>query len=571
MLIDDLHLFTGRTDRAKDIARSIVNDLGPQASMSVLYTSGEHSIEITEDRSELLAAIDQLKGRRLVPRPIPGRDSGDKEFYDNMTAYKTLEDAARMLTSGAARRKAFVLVSEGIGKDLTGVFDGPITPCEMKNPMAPCHHDVSLRQMMDAMQRSNVATYAIDPRGFVSTEDLAAECRPSPAGNCDPCMGDCPGQVPDWDGWVRGAQHGLEITAKASGGFAITNTNDFTTGLGRIIDDLDHYYLLGFYPSDPQGKGYRPIEVRVNRPGVTLHYRTGYDPGGPPPPKNADPLMGLASGAIPETGLALRLMASPLVGRTIVALEVTEPTAGLTAADGSVGDSLRYTVFAVDLKNGKIARQFTNTAQVTFDRNSADAKTRDSGNAVAFQLPVELPLGPGHYQLRASVSSHTLGKGGSVYLAIDVPDFGAAPLVLSGLMVGYAEGAHVAVGTKAPGAVTTEKGAPASASKPAPAGAVSVADLPTPTLDREFASSDTLRVYFEVARQGPSVIIRMTTAIVDSRDRVINSSSQQMGPTTKSLDQTLSLKGLAPGAYRVRVTATDGSKPTTREVGFAIK
>ena len=53
------------------------------------------------------------------------------------------------------------------------------------------------------------------------------------------------------------------MTAEASGGFAITNTNDFTKGLSRIIDDLDHYYLLGFYPDDPQGGGYRRLDVKA--------------------------------------------------------------------------------------------------------------------------------------------------------------------------------------------------------------------------------------------------------------------------------------------------------------------
>ena len=60
-----------------------------------------------------------------------------QQFFDNMTQYKTLEDAARILGSDDARRKAFVLVSEGIGKDLTGVFDRALTPCEAKCPRAP--------------------------------------------------------------------------------------------------------------------------------------------------------------------------------------------------------------------------------------------------------------------------------------------------------------------------------------------------------------------------------------------------------------------------------------------------
>ena len=45
-----------------------------------------------------------------------------------MTQYKTLQDAARMLGGGDARRKAFVLLSEGIGKDLSGLFGAMAPP-----------------------------------------------------------------------------------------------------------------------------------------------------------------------------------------------------------------------------------------------------------------------------------------------------------------------------------------------------------------------------------------------------------------------------------------------------------
>ena len=45
-----------------------------------------------------------------------------------MTQYKTLQDAARLLGGGDLRRKAFVLLSEGIGKDLNGLFGAMAPP-----------------------------------------------------------------------------------------------------------------------------------------------------------------------------------------------------------------------------------------------------------------------------------------------------------------------------------------------------------------------------------------------------------------------------------------------------------
>jgi len=188
MVVDDLHIYKGDTARAKDLARQTITDLGPQASMGLLFTSGEHSTQVTQDRSELLAAVETLTGRRAIPRPaqavdqqVPGhidpedsidtvldtlthfsRDVSLQDFVDNMTQYKTLQDAARMLAAAAARRKAFVLLSEGISKDLTGMFDGSLSPCETSGALR-CYHDIALGQMMRSLQRSNVATYAIDP------------------------------------------------------------------------------------------------------------------------------------------------------------------------------------------------------------------------------------------------------------------------------------------------------------------------------------------------------------------------------------------------------------------------
>ena len=55
MVIDDLHIYKGRTERAQDIARQIVSQLGTQASMAVLFTSANRNTQVTEDRAELLA------------------------------------------------------------------------------------------------------------------------------------------------------------------------------------------------------------------------------------------------------------------------------------------------------------------------------------------------------------------------------------------------------------------------------------------------------------------------------------------------------------------------------------
>jgi VWFA-related protein len=595
VVADDLHIYRGRTDTAKDLTKQIISRLGPDASMALLFTSGEHSTQVTEDRATLLAAADTLKGRQSVRRPTPAIDAQGvsgldpemalsarlkvlgtagttslQEFYDNLTQYKTLQDAARFIGADDARRKAFVLLSEGIGKDLRGMFEGEMTPCELETPSAPCYHDIALRQMMESMRRSNVATYAIDPRGRVSSQDLLRESFPSTAGLTTSLSGNADDEDPQfrWNNPVRRAQDGLTMMSEASGGFAVTDTDDFTSGLSRILEDLDHYYLLGFYPSDRTGKGYRPLGVTVpGHPDWTLRFRKGYMPGGPPAlPANTDPLAALSAGVMPKADLPLRLFATPFpaaasaagattsrMARIAVALEITAPTAAMREADGKLHDDVSYEVLVADENKNKVTSRTGREAQLVLKPGVVGP----APETVSYQIGTALDLAPGRYQLRASASSVKLAKGGSVYLTIDVPDFSASPLSLSGLVLGYADGARVPV---------------APAPTPGPARGASPVTLPfAASLDRHFSTADTLRLYFEVAQKSGSAALRAKVEFVAEGDQIPVSFDLEPRAGSRSFDVPLPLRDLAPGLYRLRVTATDGAHSAQRETGLSVR
>jgi hypothetical protein len=86
----------------------------------------------------------------------------------------------------------------------------------------------ALAALLEALRKSNVATYSI------STGDFSSAI--------------------------------LRKVSVASGGFMMRAAN-FERDAERLIEDLDHYYLLGFYPDDGNAsdKSYRPLPVRVNR------------------------------------------------------------------------------------------------------------------------------------------------------------------------------------------------------------------------------------------------------------------------------------------------------------------
>ncbi|HYN07277.1 MAG TPA: VWA domain-containing protein [Vicinamibacterales bacterium] len=602
MVLDDLHAYRGRDETVKTIARQVVEDLGPQSTMALVMTSGNNNVDVTEDRSRLLESIEKFKGHRAVRRPMTAPDNRRASDLDilqmfdaNLRLYNALRNGARVLAGNDGRRKAFVLISENIAKDLTGVFalstprgdpppdasdyflsGDPEALAAIPTPTTP-FHDLAILEMMDAMRRGNVATYAIDPRGHVPPQDMLRECMPAFGLGDDPCLG---GTLPAWNNYIRQAQHGLEIMSAASGGFAVVNTNDFTAGVRRIMADLDNYYLLGFYPDDLNSKGYRRLEVQVKgRADVTLRYRRGYELGREVVEnKKVEPIFALSTNALPTTDLPLRLHAVAMPGsgasaRVPIALEVTVPVKQVQESDASVQDDIRFGVLVVDMNGAKVKQQVGRGARMVLRPRDPSLPPPDT---VTYQIGLAIDLNPGRYQLRASALSTKIGQGGSVFLPFDVPDYSKVRLALSGLVIGYAGGARVPV--FASEATARGRGMPPGRAAPAPP--PSGGRTPTvpgglpfpPSLDREFHVSDDVALYFEVARKDKARDVETAIAVVDAADRIVKRYSQTMpASSTGKVTFRLPLSEIGVGTFRVRVTASDTVNDAMSEVGIIVK
>ncbi len=628
LVLDDLHVFQGRTDTVRDIARKLVMELGPESSMALIQTGGEHSTEVTNDRTRLLASIDQFKGRRPVRRPLEAcdpepirRDPERPDEFDpgcdiqdvnaNRGLYQSLEDAAKILGSGSRRRKAFILVSEHVAKDISGLFDGgeqipqglPDSAGYLgggtlgaARPLAA--HDYALLDMMNQMRRGNVATYAIDPRGEVTPQEMLEECLPGKFGRGpgelgigpDPCEGWDQKHLPQsWSSWVRQAQNGLKVVAEETGGFAIVNTDDFTGGITRIIDDIDNYYLLGFYTTDITSKGYRPIDVEVRgRPDLTLRYRQGYEiRRGEDDATEAkrDPLNRLVDSALPTTDLPLRLSAIPMPGdgnrsRVAVALEFTMPRASLAdAGEERLLDDIRYGVYAIDLKGAKVREHLGSGARVALRPRPGLTTPPDE---VTYQLAIEMELPAGQYQLRASAMSDKLGAGGSVYQSLDVPDFSRADLGVTDLLLAYADGPRVPVARDRRDTIVVTQlvavprgGIPAAGRGLSAGAAAALAPPPPPilpfepTLDRIFSAGDTVRLFFRATQRRRSDLLATISALAPDGSTVVTLDR----PLDKdgTMDLRLPLGQLQTGGYTLQVEVSDGTRTVRKNVGFAIR
>ncbi len=600
LFIDDLHIWRGRTDTAKAVARDIVTRLGTQASMAVIFSSREGSTEITQDRAVLLAAIDGMEGRQRFRRPIGGgsqkaayvspelpveyklaaiqeaQRTSLSDSFDTVQHFQTINGAARMLLQEERRRKAFVVVSEGFNGDLSslggggGALLGDILPrstdegapaaAEPKVPLA-------LDNAVTAMKRANVTLYAIDPRGKVDSEDMMRESWPP--SDCAVCNNPPALPLPAqrfksredsqfaWENPVRLAQDGLRFMSEAVGGFSVTNTDDLTGGVSRILNDLDHYYLLGFYPPDAGGGNVnRPVDLKVSgHPDYTVRFRRGYRSDAPSAPLTSnDPLGELASGVMPKGDLPLRLAATALPGRgkeanVAVALEVM---AQVTESETTLRDDVSYSVVVADLTRDKV--------------------TQRTGRSATYQIPLMIDLAPGQYQLRASAVSKTLGTGGSVYLDLTVPDFSEAPLALTTVAIGLADGPHMPAGR------TSRDLARLGIERPVVPPAQERAQhsqnpLPfAPTLSREFVQTDALRTYFEVVRHERRLPVSLAIRVLDATNKARLSHDMVLGVVDPGrVDLRIPLETLPPGAYVLRVTGADGRNTTRTETGFIVK
>ena len=92
------------------------------------------------------------------------------------------------------------------------------------------------------------------------------------------------------------------------------------------------------------------------------------------------------------------------------------------------------------------------------------------------------------------------------------------------------------------------------------------------TLDREFASTDTLRVHVDgIAPQGARLSAAIEVIDATSGKGVASPSPSFATTDRVRIDGLVELRGLTPGAYLLRATLSDQAQKATREAGFLVR
>jgi VWFA-related protein len=146
-----------------------------------------------------------------------------------------------------------------------------------------------LKAAISEANRANVSIYAVDARGLLTSNALAASgeaLRQAANASLQQQMDGSGRAVTREEVMIADTaesslrmdvQGALADLAVSTGGALIGNTNDMRTGLERALQDLSGYYELVYSPTNREYDGhFRKVALKVSRPGVTVQTRTGY-------------------------------------------------------------------------------------------------------------------------------------------------------------------------------------------------------------------------------------------------------------------------------------------------------
>jgi VWFA-related protein len=456
LVLDDLHTAVANTPRVRAFLREFFErSFGPNDLAAVAHTSGRltASQEFTSDRRLLIEAVDKFVGRRLRsealeiadalnrdPRdptdtPVnPANRSGDgrdpfdpysrlnpyeaERAYQARSTLSVVRDLAALLEGVRGRRKSMILVSEGLTYN---IHDG------FRNMSA----GTILREGADAIaaaMRANVAIYAIDPQGLATFGESIDIAGTSPH---DPHF-TVPGTMSDL---LRISQQSLRELANQTGGFAGIDKNDLSGVFDRLVRENSTYYLLGYYSTNERRDGrFRRIEVRARRPGLQVRARPGYvAPRGRGPGTAAGPPLDAAiSSPIPISGIPMTVSAAPFAGRTrdasvALTIEMRADEFRFVERNDRFLDRVEVSVSAVD------AGGTTRGGR----RHTLDLELRAANLALArtrgLRVISEVSLPPGRHRVRIAAAEQGAGRIGTVFADLDIPDFLATGLWMSGV------------------------------------------------------------------------------------------------------------------------------------------
>jgi len=297
LLLDALNTRPGDQVFMKQESMKYLKSMPRGTRVAVLgLASSLHILQgFTSDPAILIAAVDSKKNRAL-PSPFIDTDSGDAmdaqidlapddvtaamltQFENEQTAFE-IDMRNRMTLEALNQIAAYVAGIKG-RKNLIWFTSGiplNIFPTGGLNDLeAMTDYSKDLRKTTDLLTAAEVAVYPVDARGLFN----------NPADGADQHVASINQNT---GGKVAAAEMAfqqkkgeellsMEAVAEATGGVAYYNTNGLKEAVGKAIENGANYYNISYVPPSLEYDGrYHAIDVQVDRPGIHLSYRKGYN------------------------------------------------------------------------------------------------------------------------------------------------------------------------------------------------------------------------------------------------------------------------------------------------------
>ena len=235
--------------------------------------------------------------------------------------------------------------------------------------------------------------------------------------------------------------------AEGLGGVAYYNNNDLGSVIAKAIDNGSHFYTISYFPPNRKDDGhFHSIKVEVNRPGLRLVYRKGYNAENPRlhMPTSGTPLMNAALEAkVPSaTQLLFNVEVqpqpstepslptdSPVMGSLahrfrkahltrfdlVYALQLSQ-VAFADGPDGTHSGSLEFEAAAYSSN-----RKLVTTLKQTTSPPLASDEDPQSSETPFFQFSQHLDLPPGQVYLRVGILDRLSNKVGTLEIPLTVP------------------------------------------------------------------------------------------------------------------------------------------------------
>jgi VWFA-related protein len=563
MVLDDATLppHSQTVQSARRVAREVIERLGPSDLAAVLFTrNNRNSQDFTSDRALLTRAVDKLSPgairspspmsassseplrrspetplpatsassselARSVEAPVPGRRGSPDDHLWHLYSIETVRRAAEHLRDAPHARKTLIYVSVGIPVEFVPTGDGTTEETPVTGGTSDLQRDLARetqRAFVSALQ-ANVTIYAVDPEGLRPDDN-------------------------------RLSSEFLRTIAENTGGFAVVNRNAPEAGAAVLMQETASYYLLGFQSSTLRADGrFRRITVRVNRPDVTVRARRGYYAPRAQPGRvrtNAAsplPLDAAIGGLLPTGDLPMHVAVAPFAApgkrEGALAIVIRLPR----SVEPSPTDQAVELLTALFDTEGKVRASLTQTAHVS---------VRPEGEGAPYELWSRLDVKPGRYVVRVAAHDAGLGKAGSVYHDVEVPDFWNAPVSLSGMVLSATPALHA------------EPGDALAAVMPI-----------VPTTVREFARSATVRAFVRVYQAGGRRLapIELRSRIRNAEEREVFSRRETFaaeafaGVHSADYQLDLPMPELAPGPHLLTIEARRDRAVVRRDVRFLVR